>query len=408
MAGAGVEETCGGGGVGRCWIAGARAEAQAAIVRARRAVERTAPRYYERGGDVQPRNVLLLLGFVTSGCNLILGNQDVPYAPSDGGPSSSDQTLSDSSSDRFSGDSPVPEDGNLESGARFMLAAGQSFPWGVAVDDLNVYWVTQDNDGGGAVRQCRKMGCSMAPTTLASLTTEAPFLVTTSGTAVYWSSTNSIWGCDRSCCGAPIQFSSSASAYDLAADDAGVYWFDTATGYVKASSPLGPCGSDGGSTVNQLARVGLTSNAVAVAGGMLYWDDSFGNLSEVDTNGLNQQLVTSGLGQLGPIAANTSLVYALTGAGAPSGPQVYVVLVPDAGTVLSIGYSNAHPAFAIALDSTAAYWTVDSNVWSAPLGNDVPHVFATDPMQGKLAGIAVDDVAVYWASASGVIWAQVK
>jgi hypothetical protein len=116
----------------------------------------------------------------------------------------------------------------------------------LAVDANNVYWVTTQPDGVGAVFACPKTGCSNGPKTLAS-GLNTPSAVATDGENVYWTEGPNVaacgWGpgntariarCSVSGCdNQPTTLAAQlAQPAGLALDSQNVYWTDMGTGQV--------------------------------------------------------------------------------------------------------------------------------------------------------------------------------
>ena len=74
-------------------------------------------------------------------------------------------------------------------GTPTIIASGQSFPFGIAIDDTYVYWTNNGTNAGGTVMKAPIAGDSV--TTLAS-GQNFPLGIAVDGTSVYW--TNNLGG----------------------------------------------------------------------------------------------------------------------------------------------------------------------------------------------------------------------
>jgi hypothetical protein len=125
------------------------------------------------------------------------------------------------------------------------LSSSFGFPFAVAVDDSNIYWI---NSGPNQVLRCALPSCGSTPEVFANIpfTGAVPF----SGLAlyaddVYWtqgSAEGGVFTCPKSGCGAsPTTLATGqASPTFVAVDDSGVYWANGSGGTIM-QCPLSGC-----------------------------------------------------------------------------------------------------------------------------------------------------------------------
>jgi hypothetical protein len=143
-------------------------------------------------------------------------------------------------------------------GPKTIAASLPATPWGLAIDDTDVYISTgggaADPDGSGAILRCPKTGCGATPTTL----------VAGRNHPVY-----------------------------LAADSRRVYWIEqgsTARGFTDGA--VAACAKSGcGGIPRRIADLQYLPSAIAVEPGCVYWSTS----SQGPAHGLIQRAPTAGL-----------------------------------------------------------------------------------------------------------------
>ena len=270
------------------------------------------------------------------------------------------------------------------------LAAGQTCPWGMAIDATSVYWTTCGDPTGGNVLKVPKAGGNVV--TLAAGDRLSGIAV--DGTSVYW-----VAGTSDASSGAIMKVpvgggtpttlaSRPGPPAHLAADASYVYWAEQIPGAIM--------------------KVPLTAGApTTVTSARLAWQIA---LDEADVFWIGQGVMkapklgggaielTSPVPMLpmAGLAVNATNVYFTSG---PPGGTSGVSTVPSQGGTATVVYADTSGVFAppgpIAIDATRAYWADGSNaVFCVPLSGGAATTLATG--QDNVVAIAVDETAVYW------------
>lgn len=127
-------------------------------------------------------------------------------------------------------DSSLPSTGTVlgDAGPATLFTSGQPNVTSIALDDDNVYWVTNDPDGG--VFSCPKAGCTEEPPLL--VRRARPSSIGTFDKRLYWTENGSpnLYRCDAKSCETSITAIDAKHAFggQIALDDAGVYIVDGA------------------------------------------------------------------------------------------------------------------------------------------------------------------------------------
>jgi hypothetical protein len=277
-----------------------------------------------------------------------------------------------------------------------VLANNETWASYVAVDGTNVYW-TDGASGGGFVRAMPRGGGTPVTLTQGGSNEQFYAIAVYSGT-VFYSEINK----DHLVYAVPIDggtavpIASVKYASDLGIDGTGVYMVDT-SGTVYATS------FDGGA-LRTVASAGSTSFALALGNGFVYWGGWHGSdgggpgavwSAPASATDAAPFVVATNQTPVG-IAVSTTTAYWVNQFG---GTGVASTALPGGGTVTTFG--GPVNGSRIALDCCNVYWTdyASGTVSKAPLGGGSATIIASN--QFKPSGIAVDDVAVYWANQNG-------
>jgi hypothetical protein len=252
------------------------------------------------------------------------------------------------------------------------LATNQPSPFQIAVDSSHVYWANQATEGtvngipgtiNGSIAAANLDGA--APFAIASDLSSSPVILTLAEANVYWSAADGIHTCPLTgCAGSSSLLQTPArDPFGLAVDGPDLYWTD--------GHDLRVCALHACSTSSLLStNLGGPDELIANGGG-LYW------LDPLD-------------GTLNACVATNCM------------PTYTTLFVDHAATPLQI-----------TSDATNLYWTESISqgaVVACPLAgcpNTGPTVLASG--QDHPVGVAVDQVAVYWANnGSGTVMRVAK
>ena len=279
------------------------------------------------------------------------------------------------------------------------LASAQVQPWGLAINEVNVYWTTTS----GSVLSCAKTGCGTGPTTIASgqLT---PIGIAVDDTNVYWTNNKGgtvafcpLDGCD----GEPTTLASGQlNPRGIAVDDVNVYWTNYASpGEVAGCSKSGCSGAPTVLASNQASPLGIVAGA-----GFLYWTNNTipGTTMSCATSGCADQptQIAVSLGADG-IAANASDIYWVEQGQMPGQPDGLLrsCQLPGCTVVGTIGAGLTDPR-GVALDPGTAFFTsfAGNAVLKCPLSGTSCTPVVLSSVESSPYAIAVDETAVYWTN----------
>ena len=166
----------------------------------------------------------------------------------------------------------------------------------------------------------------------------------------------------------------------IAVDSTGVYWTD-AVGVMAV--PFGGAPRQ----IASYSRAGLSFLGIAVDGTNVYWTDSYGNVMTMPESG-GTPVTLAAAGVLTSIAEwvavdATTVYYVASGA---------LMSVPKAGgTPTALGGEGLY----LTVDSTSVYWTGGDGVFSMPKGGGAITTLASGQTNGTFA-IAIDSTSAYW------------
>ena len=268
------------------------------------------------------------------------------------------------------------------------LAAGQTCPWGMAIDATSVYWTDCGDPTGGTVQKVSKTGGAIV--TLAS--GDVLSGITVEGANVYWvaRTAQGSGGAIKTipvAGGTPtVVAAQSGDPSHLVADASYVYWGDLNGGGVM-KAPLG----GGAATMVAPAR---SAFQIALGDTAVFWIEPSGLMTAPKTGGAAMSLA-SGFISLPPagLAVNATTVY--FSAGPPNAPEISDVPI-NGGPVGSLASTQASIGGGpVAVDATRVYWADSSGaVYAAPQSGGTATLLATG--QDNVDAIAVDESAVYW------------
>jgi len=328
-----------------------------------------------------------------------------------------------------------------------VMASGQDVPVGIAVDGVNLYWMTlgtnATKDGkaplgwtGGRILKCPVAGCGGDPVALASNlaqgpSTAAPAPFTSDGGSVYWSDWSDGRGrrlvkCGVAGCGDQPVVIGSEGAQGLAVFQGNFYWTEfSATLY---ACPIGGCGSS--EVTIWSAGYSPCNVGVAVDASGIYWvaqaPNTLFRCPLAGCGGAPTVLMagSADVADARQVALDANNVYFTDG-----NPEIGMVLAcakSGCGTAPTVLASGLDAPIAVATDGINVYWTEARPYFTAraPVtgtglvrkcavggcGNAPTNVATGLNWPGA---IALDDANVYWteggtAAGAGKIWKAPK
>lgn len=250
----------------------------------------------------------------------------------------------------------------IAGGSAVVLASAQAWPWGVAVDSSNVYWLNRGlgNDDGTVMKLARAGG---TPATTLATGEASPSAIAIDATNVYW--TNEllggaiaqvpIGGGQR---GELVAGAALTVPQELTVNGAYAYWISQGQDYAGSIMRVPVAGG----TAVTLAT-GQSGSYMAVYGGSAYFfgpGAASGSINQISAAGGNPSFVSTVVGPA-PLAVDSSGVYC-AGVGTDREDIVHISL--DGATVTTLAISPYLPT-AIALDSNNVYWATNKGIYSA-------------------------------------------
>jgi hypothetical protein len=293
--------------------------------------------------------------------------------------------------------------------AAAVLVSGQQTPVGIALDDLNVYWMnlgtysgSSGTYSGAQLMKCAKAGCGNAPTVLASGSWNRTTRLAVASGHVYWATQNLLLSCPTDGCaasGPTTLWASPLAPTDIAVDEATVYFGDS-IGNRLMTCPIGGC--SGSPAV--LWSSSEPPTAIALDGATVYFATVGISLLSCAASGCAPVIV--GGTPTAIAVAGTSICLGTRTAGSPGAIASCPATHCSAG--LTLLTSRVSYCQGIAADATEVYFT-DLGIadgGGAPSGtgrvSKCP-IAGCDAGPTPVAGfvsfpqqIAVDDTTVYW------------
>lgn len=300
------------------------------------------------------------------------------------------------------------------------LATGQGYPFAIAADANNVYWLNLGTSEGhgksccgytdGQVMKCAVRGCDNHPTVLATISMNVndpatPGALVIDATNVYWVEPTTIRSCAiDGCNGVPTVIANSQNAATAVAVGGGsAYWTVYDLGWV-GSSLLSS--SPGTGTTLVSSQVGPTG--IVADDSFIYWTAVVGTLDRCSLAGCgglptrvwsapvfdmaNPETNTNGL------AMDADNLYWANADG--SGGSVLQCAKSDCGGSLVTLATGRNAPVGIAVDATSVYWgegwpESDAGVFACAIGGcgGTPKLVA----KSGAAAVAVGSTDVYWA-----------
>lgn len=271
-----------------------------------------------------------------------------------------------------------------------------SAPYGLAVDDKNVYWTNAGNTGAvppllGSVMQAKTDGSGVV-TLMAS--EDTPYAVHVANGMVYWTS-YAISGVMRRTPiggGAVTHLVDAPTTRDFAIGTAYIWWTREPDD-IQRIPVDGVVGADSGAigllTGNPLSN-GITSDATSV-----YWvNKQDGYVKRADLDFANETSLATGDIPWQLQVDATSLYWTEQGSSANVGKVMKASKVDGTGGVtIAMGQAGPH---GIAIDATSVYWAnkEGGTINKAPLVGGASTVLAKGQMSPE--NVAVDATHVYW------------
>jgi len=160
-----------------------------------------------------------------------------------------------------------------------VLASGQHTPFGIVLDEDNVYWLNRGayspatrSYGRAQLMKCAKAGCGNAPTVLASGLWTGMTRLALGGGMLYWAAVDLLLACSTDGCAAsgPAQLlAGTLDPADVAVGATTIYFADSGSGAELLTCPLAGCGT--GSTAISTPMPSSPPAAIAVAGTTVYF-----------------------------------------------------------------------------------------------------------------------------------------
>ena len=304
-------------------------------------------------------------------------------------------------------------------GSPCLLARNQPvYVLSLAVDDANVYWVTEEN--GGSVMAAPLDGG--APLQLA--TSSYPGAVAVYDGIVYWGTDPGLNGGIDSVTSVPAQggtlqplfdgggtLTNPANVIAIAAGPEGIFW-SVSGGYAGGTNAIYELGPNG-TGATQVASYSLFGTAeIAVTPMSVFWistdAQSTSRLMRLDLDAGTVSAVVkidAGVGTLAGVATDGQYLYWTTEGFGPAG-TVNATSILDGTTVILASMLQAPSA--IATDSTSIFWinqgysSTTGSVMQMPLLNG-PATPITLAAGISPEALATDCQYVYWSDANGTI-----
>ncbi len=222
-----------------------------------------------------------------------------------------------------------------------------SYPWGLAVDDTNVYW---SDNMQGQIWVAPKSGA--VPSVLATDT--RPSEVAVDATSIYWTDQGGLVLKARLQGGSPMTLASSSSETAGIAVDSYAVYFTTADNFNGVVNEV----SLDGTTQQTLASGQGDPLSLAIYGSTVFWSN-------------DEPFFNSSAQQQGDVIASVPV---------------------DGGSVVTIS-SGQQGALQVAVDSTSVYWTTGVALMKSSWDGGAPNTLGSG-----CSAIAVDRTGVYCAT----------